>query len=141
MAEEQKPAINKGGRPTAYCQDMVDNAYFYLENYKDIGHPVPTVAGLAIHLGVHSDTLYNWSKDENMPEFFGILNEIRDRQHVDLVSGGLNGDFNSPIAKMMMTKHGYSDKSEVDQTVKGSMDHNVSYGDAVADALKAKHKD
>lgn len=135
MAKERK---SNAGRPTSYSKELVEKAYFYLDNYKDIGHPVPIVAGLAVYLNVHSDTLYNWAKDEDKPEFFGILNAIRDKQHVDLVSGGLNGEFSSPIAKMMMTKHGYSDKQEVDQTVKGEHKHTheVSAVDKFADVLK-----
>ncbi|WP_415843310.1 terminase small subunit [Xenorhabdus thuongxuanensis] len=39
-----------------------------------------------------------------------------------LINKGLTGDFNSTIAKMMLTKHGYSDKQEIDhRSPDGSM--------------------
>lgn len=127
------------GRPTKYSQEMVDKAIHYLDNYKDYGDVVPTVVGLAIVLSVHSDTLYIWAKDEKKPEFFSILKSVEDRQHNELVKGGLTGEFTSPITKMMLTKHGYSDKQEVDQKTTATHTHKVEYGDPVVAALQAKH--
>jgi len=40
-------------------------------------------------------------------------------QERKLICNGLMGDFNPAITKMMLTKHGYSDKMETDITTKG----------------------
>jgi hypothetical protein len=44
-----------------------------------------------------------------------------------LIDGGLIGDFNPTITKLMLTKHGYSDKQEVDnKSSDGSMTPKVT---------------
>ena len=104
------------GRPRTYKPDMVERARRYIANHEDFDDPVPTVAGLACVLGVVRETCYAWAKDEDKPEFSDILSELAQKQERCLVRGGLMSDFNAPIAKMMLTKHGYSDKVENDHT-------------------------
>ena len=104
------------GRPRTYKPDMVEKARRYIASHEDFDDPVPTVAGLACVLGVVRDTCYQWAKDEDKPEFSDILSELAQKQERCLVRGGLMSDFNAPIAKMMLTKHGYSDRVESDHT-------------------------
>jgi len=107
------------GRPRTYKPDMVEKARRYIANHEDFDDPVPTVAGLACVLGVVRDTCYQWAKDEDKPEFSDILSELAQKQERCLVRGGLMSDFNAPIAKMMLTKHGYSDRVDTDVTTNG----------------------
>jgi hypothetical protein len=105
---------------------MVDEARRYIANHEYFDDPVPTVAGLACVLGVTRKTIYEWVKDETKGAFCDILEELGQRQERVLVRGGLGGDFNAPISKMMLTKHGYSDKVENDHTSSdGSMTPQV----------------
>ena len=104
------------GRPSIYKPDMVEKARRYIANHEYYNDPVPTVAGLACVLGVVRDTCYAWAKDENKPEFSDILGELAQKQERVLIARGLVGEFNAPITKMMLTKHGYSDKVENDYT-------------------------
>ena len=104
------------GRPTDYRPSMVDAARSYIERHEEFDDPVPTVAGLACVLGVTRETCYSWSRDEKKPEFSDILKELAQRQERVLIRNGLLGAFNAPISKMMLTKHGYSDKVENDHT-------------------------
>lgn len=83
--------------------------------WADAGDPVPSIAGLACEIGVHRETLRLWGKDENNT-FFGILSKIAEMQERELLKGGLSGGFNAPITKMMLSKHGYSDRIETDHT-------------------------
>lgn len=103
------------GRPTKYNNQTVDKARHYLDNYQEYGDVVPQIAGLAVALGIHRDTLYEWAKDPEKRQFSDILKDVEIAQHKALVNGGLTGEFTSPIAKMMLTKHGYSDKQEIKQ--------------------------
>lgn len=103
-----------GGRPTLYTDELVEKAEDYSVNFDSYGDPVPTIAGLACELDVRRETIYAWSKDENKPEFSNIYNRIMEFQERRLVSGGLVGGFNPAVTKMMLTKHGYSDKVEQD---------------------------
>jgi len=102
------------GRPTKYTREMAEKAEAYLVNYDDLGDPVPTVAALACELGVCRSTCYEWAKHHS--RFSNILTRVEQIQERALVSGGLKADFNPAVTKMMLTKHGYSDKVEQDNT-------------------------
>ena len=103
-------------RPTDYTPELIAKAYDYLENYAEYGDLVPTVAGMACELNVRRETLHAWGRDADKPEFSHILTRVMEAQERKLVSGGLGGLFNPAITKMMLTKHGYSDKQELDHT-------------------------
>jgi hypothetical protein len=103
------------GRPSNYTPELVAAAWEYARGgWIAAGDPVPTVAGLACEVGISRETCYEWAKHEDK-EFSDILSKIAQQQERNLVRGGLGGDFNAAITKMMMTKHGYSDatKNEV----------------------------
>jgi hypothetical protein len=109
-------------RPTDYSQELLDKAKDYVENFAEYGDVVPTIAGLACELDMHRETLYAWAKDESKPEFSDIFKKVQQAQERKLVNGGLAGGFNPAVTKMMLTKHGYSDKQEIDHTsTDGSM--------------------
>jgi hypothetical protein len=104
------------GRPSIYTPELVKRARGYLTNYEDMGDKVPSIAGLACVLGVTRETCRAWANEPDKAEFSVILMELMQRQERALLNGGLGGDFNAPITKMMLTKHGYSDKVENDHT-------------------------
>lgn len=103
------------GRPTKLTDANIALAQDYLDHYLESGDLVPTVVGLALHLDVATNTIYNWARTEE-PRFLRIFTRIEQLQHQRLVNGGLSGDFNPAITKMMLTKHGYSDKVEQSHT-------------------------
>lgn len=101
-------------RPTKYNDDVIDQARQYLETYEALGDVIPSAAGMACYLGVHKATLYNWA--ELHDQFFDILKELNSTQERKLLSGGLSGDFNSVITKLVLSKHNYTDKVQQDVT-------------------------
>lgn len=106
------------GRPSELTPEVIEKAWAYLKGgYQQQGNAVPSVAGLAFGLGKHRDTMYEWA-DQNA-EFSDILKAINTAQEMLLIDGALTGDFNAPFTKLLMTKHGYSDKMETDVTSKG----------------------
>lgn len=109
------------GRPCELNEAVIEKAWLYLKGgYKEQGNAVPSVAGLAFALGKSRETMYEWGRQNN--EFSDILKCIATTQEMLLIDGGLNGDFNAAFAKMLMTKHGYSDKVETDmKSSDGSM--------------------
>ena len=120
MTEENK-AI---GRPTLFNQELIDRAKEYVaqfmipeseKNMENEVEVIPSVAGLALYLGVSRSSLYNWG-DENK-EFLDTLASLQDVQEVSLLNGGLRGRFNAQISKLALANHGYSDKQEVAMTV------------------------
>jgi hypothetical protein len=115
------------GRPTDYTPELIEKAWAYANGgWEEVGDPVPSIAGLACEIGVSRETCHAWAKDETK-EFSDILKAIAQEQERNLVKGGLGGVFNASITKMMMTKHGYSDRVETDHTSSdGSMAPNFT---------------
>lgn len=104
------------GRPTKYCHELLEAAEAYLENHETAGDLVPSVVGLCLSIGISKSIAYDWAKQPDKAAFSDILTRVEANQERKLISGGLAGDYNPAITKMMMTKHGYSDKIEQDHT-------------------------
>ena len=107
------------GRPTKYTKEFLQTARDYLENYSDHGDAIPSVAGLAVVSKIRRETLHEWAKAEDKEEFSNILGEILAKQEQTLISNGLTGDFNPTIVKLVLGKHGYSDKADNTNTHQG----------------------
>lgn len=105
---------DKGGRPTTYTEEMIDKSLEYLEVYGTLEELIPTVVGLCRYIKRSKSIVYDWAKDPEKEKFSDILCQIEELQHIKLVNGGLSSAFNPAITKMMLTKHGYSDKQEID---------------------------
>jgi len=95
------------GRPSKYPEDIEER----IEAYKSACATVPSVAGLAVFLKVGRRTVYGWA--EERPEFSHMLEELLAEQESRLLDGGLGGDYNATITKLMLAKHGYVEKQEV----------------------------
>ena len=111
---------NSTGRPTLLNDTIKHQSREYisffikankdeLENRTEV---LPSLSGLALYLGIARETLYNWQKSDQ--EFLDILEELRCTQEILLLNNGLKGKYNSTITKMMLTKHGYSDKPKIE---------------------------
>jgi hypothetical protein len=108
-----------GGRPTTYTPALVAKAREYLEAYKKAGDMIPSVVGLCAYIGRAKSTLYAWRDDQTKPEFSDILKAIDEAQENALLNGGLSKDFNPIITKLVLSKHGYHDKADIDHTTNG----------------------
>lgn len=103
-------------RPTDYNEEVLQKSADYAINHEQYGDVVPTIAGMACEIGVSRETLYAWSKEEDKSEFSDIFNQVLEWQERKLVNGGLAGGFNPAVTKMMLTKHGYSDKQDLNHS-------------------------
>lgn len=123
----------KTGRPTKYNAeiDYEQKALDYLDEYqdeKDIFHKtrgeksdtyertvtvkLPTLEGFAKYIGIHIDTANEWSKI--YPEFSGALKIVSTEQKKRLLENGLNGTYNSTIAKLVLSaNHGMAERKDV----------------------------
>ena len=104
------------GRPTIYTDELIENASGYLDNWEESGDAIPSQAGLAVYLGVSISCVENWGRDEGKQEFLRVLDEIESRQRSLLINRGLMGLFNSAITKLILSKHGYHEKTIQDNT-------------------------
>lgn len=101
------------GRPSKYTNDLLLKASQYLNNWQKWGDAVPSIASLCIYLKISRKTAHLWKHDEDKADFCHILDTISLAQERTLINNGLLNYFNSNVVKMMMGKHGYTDKQEV----------------------------
>jgi|APSaa5957512535_1039671.scaffolds.fasta_scaffold273654_2 hypothetical protein len=104
------------GRPTDCTSETTELAWTYIglddkTNYASHNHVVPSIVGLCRVLNIARSTLYEWSENTDT-QFPDIFSEIKAAQLFELTNKGLAGDTNSVITKLMLTKHGYTDKTE-----------------------------
>lgn len=107
------------GRPTDYNEETVTDAHDYVQNTQDRFDKdgkriveIPTIEGLAMHLEVSRSTVYLWAKE--YPEFSDIIERLQQKQAIALLNNGLAGNYNPTIAKVLLTKHGYTERQEVE---------------------------
>ena len=104
-------------RPTKYSQEIMVKTLDYMDNFNTgYGDEIPSVAGLAVALGVCRDTLYDWSRQDEKSEFSYMLKRLNTQQRTVLLNNGLNGKFNSQITKLVLSKHGYQDRPQQSDT-------------------------
>lgn len=116
------------GRPTLLTPELIEKAKGYLAtcvDYEDqwerIRTKLPSIEGLSIYLDCARESLTNWSTEESDlgKAFLGILEDIRKEQASRLLNSGLDGSYNSTIAKLILGKHGYVDEKHNDHTSGG----------------------
>lgn len=113
MAKE-KPEGYVFGRPRKYGDEIIADGWKYVyDGWKETGQKIPSLVGLALYLGVVSSTVHKWREDDDKPDFSDICQCVMDLQHESLLSNGLIGAFSAPMAKMILTKHGYADATDV----------------------------
>jgi DNA-packaging protein gp3 len=146
------PIVNKNtvkaheGRPTKYrpkfCEDLIK--YFDIEPHfetpvtitfkngttkeevKLMPSDLPTLAGFAVKIGVHRDTITEWAtaKDNKgqlkHPEFSVAIKRAKEFQENILVTNGLQGLYAQPFA-ILTAKNilNWRDKNETDLTSGG----------------------
>ena len=73
---------------------------------------LPTIEGFALRLNVSEKTLYNW-RDKH-PKFLQSLGKINREQKKRLLNMGLSGEYNSTIAKLILSSnHGMVERSDI----------------------------
>ena len=108
------------GRPTKYGKDILEKTLDYIDHYDSkYDDLIPSIAGLSVVLGIARETVRAWGHEENKCDFSAMLDKLLSKQEKLLINGGLGGVMNATITKLVLAKHGYSDKQEVDHTTGG----------------------
>jgi hypothetical protein len=103
--------MSNAGRPTNYSDEILEKTKEYINGgWQNTGDAIPTIEGLAVYLGVSRRVIYKWRDEEDKQEFMHILDEVQALQLRTLLNNGLINNFNSSITKLMMVKHGYTDR-------------------------------
>lgn len=117
MTEQKKK--HPGGRPSKYTPELLEKAHEYLDVYQLNGEVIPSIVGLALHCDISNQRVYEWIKDADKQEFRDIVTRVSQKQELKLACGGLSNEFNANITKLLLSKHGYSDKAQIDHTTAG----------------------
>ena len=136
------------GRPTILNEELRERARDYLAHRRDnveltdkgalafVEVQLPTVVDLALYLGVNKDTIYDWVNKESPrydEDFSDIVKDILAEQEKRLVNNGLGGMYAPKVVGIMLSKHGYSEKTEHDITTKGE---SINSNSVVSDLTK-----
>lgn len=100
-------------RPTKYNNSILEKSNEYLSQWHTLGDMIPSVEALSEYIDIARSTIYKWAEEEGKEEFSDILDKVNRLQARTLINNGLSGDFNAAITKLVLTKHGYSDKREL----------------------------
>lgn len=106
------------GRPTTYREEFVQEVDNYIATTGREQTALPTMQGLALHLNINKDTLYEWKR--NHKEFSDALEKLMEKQAEQLINDGVYGgkEVNSTIVKLLlMNNHGMREKQEVSASI------------------------
>jgi len=134
------------GRPSKYDPKFIDEVDNYLAECVDEDKKIlkqsnsekgyemydtklkvnlPTIEGFARYIDIAKKTLYNW-RDEH-EGFLHALEKIEVEQHKRLLNSGLSGEYNSTIAKLILSSnHGMTERT--DHTTQGEKMPSPIYG-------------
>ena len=139
---ENKPK-NPIGRPSKYGECLPRAQEYLMGAWRTVGDVVPSIAGLACFLGVTRECIYEWQRTHD--GFSDICNGLLTIQERELANRGLDGTFNGQITKLMLSKHGYSDRVETDnKSSDGSMTPRATVvidKDAIKSIAESLNKD
>lgn len=143
MAEDK----NKIGRPTDYDPKFIDEVDKYLKanqdkevevvkqrnddkGYEMLEHKLkvklPTREGFALFIGVQRQAIWEWSKKYD--GFNYALRKIDTEQQKRLINAGLSGEYNSTIAKLILSSnHGMKERTDTDITSGGEKVGSFNY--------------
>jgi hypothetical protein len=97
-------------RPTDYTPEIAAKVVEFIAACAETNRLL-TIEGLSTYIGVARSTLYLWAQKD--PEFSDILDGIMARQGDELIQKGLKGEYNPTITKLMLSKHGYRESSDI----------------------------
>lgn len=118
------------GRPTDCTPFFKDIARYYIENYKEFGDLIPSIAGLAVASNVSRKQLHEWRQKDYDREFSDIYDNLMAKQEQVLLAGGLSKKFSGTITALVLSKHDYSTKT----------DHTSSDGSMSAPVTEIRRK-
>lgn len=135
--EVRKRVFNPSGvgRPYAFSsmEQLKEDigSYFDACNEYDI---MPTVANLALWLGVNVDTLYE-HKNNSMSPFSDVIKNVFNYMHTLMQGGTLSGDIN-PVTYIFLSKNYYGMRDDKNIQVSATNDSSSPNAQETASALR-----
>lgn len=112
------------GRPTKYTPELLEKAREYVDGaWKSEGDPIPMLCGLAVKCGITKECVSRWRKDADKAEFNQLCARVESEQERVLLQKGLTREHDNSLTKLLLMRHGYSDKQSVE--LSGGVDVNM----------------
>ncbi len=106
----QLEVIKNGAPPKVTTETLERAKQFVGGEWQKYNATVPTVEGLAMHLGLYRTYIYECQ------DLSDTLEQVQRLQASILIERGLTNEYNASIVKLLLSaKHGYIEKSEVSQ--------------------------
>jgi len=117
MASEKSKASkvkkHPGGRPSKYTKELLKKCEHYIDHWQEEkGIVIPTITGLALHLGIAEATIYDWAGHKDKQEFSENISQIKRKQVQVLKNSGLSGTFNAKITTLLLSRHDVIERKE-----------------------------
>jgi len=104
-------------RPTLYNDEILKKTAEYINGgWRELGQKIPSIAGLAVSLGISRETVHAWVRDGDKPQFSDIIENLLTHQEDVLLSNGLDGTYNPTITKLILGKHNYHDSQKTEHS-------------------------
>ncbi len=105
-------------------RELLDAAWEYIDSFESEGDEIPSIAGFCRLTKASRKNTYLWlenTEGNELREEWALVHEmLMTEQERTLLNGGLSKKFDSALTKMILTKHGYSDKQAIEHS--GSLD-------------------
>lgn len=119
MSETEK---NKGGRPSKYDPIYCEEILTYFNELEEF----PTLAGFAVSIDAHKDTLNEWGSVHD--EFSVAIKKAKGIQEGRLVTGAMANSYNTAFSIFFAKNNlGYKDKTETEHSGNVTV-NNTMYG-------------
>lgn len=107
-----EPEKHPGGRPSKLTTELIQKAEKYLADNEALGPAasLPTVERLCLILDIDTDTFYEWKAKKR--QFSGIARRLKLTSSDKLQQNSLAGRWNPSISKLLLSQHGYVEKTE-----------------------------
>lgn len=124
MARTKTTKKSPGGRPRAMNSPTeLDQAIVEYKQHCDDNEEIFTIIGLACHMGIHKDTLFEYAKMEKYSDSYKKALSYAEN---DLVKNSINGKYNSTVSIFLLkNNHGYTDKQEIKQDITADVTQKV----------------
>jgi hypothetical protein len=121
---------NQGGRPSKCTPELLEKVRDYTDNFEKFGDVFPSMAALSLVLNIPRESLQRWRREKATPEqeeFEFLSDMILCKQEKLLLNKGLSSEWNSAIVKLLLGKHGYSEKHENTLKAPQSVSMNIHF--------------
>ena len=99
-----------GGRPTKYNDEILIQSFLYCRDFhkrnadlNKFREAAPSIVGLARFINISRETIYQWAKDEDKPEFSDIVRTLEEDRELILLNKALYKELSDKAAGIALS--------------------------------------